>query len=248
MKHNIKVSRVWQWFSGRANERNRSYWWDLPNFTVEFSAKISLYVMKIPWLLTSTKFSWDDSCFIWFKWTNVSETDTMSTGNQILLWRQSWSLKLRFTWTTWYGCQMNNILLKTFNCKSVMTTGNSKCPITKSEYRKLKLKCSEVQTEQHSRMFLWGPSDAERNSCGLPCLVSSLHGQNVPWRLNSCGHKHSQGTPPRTSHPAGTREQSARISTPKQLSTWSMSDTPRNCVTIKVPGYLQANISPQILK
>lgn len=90
-----------------------------------------------------------------------------------------------------------------------------------------------MQLQQHSRMFLWGPSDAERNSCGLPCLVSSWHGQNAPWRLNSCDHKRSRGTPPRTLHPAGTREQSAGISTPKELSTWSMSDTPGNWVTIK---------------
>ena len=88
----------------------------------------------------------------------------------------------------------------------------------------------------------------ERNNCGLPCLVSSLHGQNVPWHLNSCDHKHLQGTPPRTSHHADTHEQSAGISMPKQLSTWSMSDTPGNFITIEVQGYLQANLSLQILK
>jgi hypothetical protein len=49
-------------------------------------------------------------------------------------------------------------------------------------------------------------------------------------------------------HPAGTREQSAGISTPKQLSTWSMSDTPGNCIIIKVPGYLEVNSPLQILK
>jgi hypothetical protein len=105
-----------------------------------------------------------------------------------------------------------------------------------------------VHLKHHLRMFLWGPSDAERNSCGLPCLVSSWHGQNAPWRLNSCDHKHSRGTPPRTLHPAGTREQSAGTSTPKELSTWSMSDTPGNWVTIKESGNLQVKFFIQISK
>lgn len=71
----------------------------------------------------SIKSSWADSLISWLIYRNVSDTNCVFIIRVLIslpsCWRQSWSMKCWWIWTTRYGCQPANIWLNFIAMKAV---------------------------------------------------------------------------------------------------------------------------------